>query len=270
MLALKIGCDPELFLSKGEQVVSAYGLIPGTKKEPYAVRRGSIQVDGTAAEIGIDPADNKNDWLVSLEEVLQQLQAQVPDLTLRIQATVDYDPAYLASLPEEARELGCDPDFNAYTEQTNPSPNAASSTRSAGGHIHVGWCNGVPLSDSGHQRSCAALARQMDFFLGMPSLLWDTGERAIKRRLLYGKAGAYRPKSYGCEYRTLSNKWLENEWLRAWAFDNATAAFKTLAEEGQDYFALYGSVAKDIIDSNDLNGALYWCQRLGITTGLRQ
>jgi hypothetical protein len=270
MLALKIGCDPELFLSKGEQVVSAYGLIPGTKKEPYAVRRGSIQVDGTAAEIGIDPADNKNDWLVSLEEVLQQLQAQVPDLTLRIQATVDYDPAYLASLPQEARELGCDPDYNAYTMQPNPSPNGNLSLRSAGGHIHLGWCSGVSSSDAGHQHSCAALVRQCDFFLGMPSLLWDNSESAIKRRQLYGKAGAYRAKSYGVEYRTLSNKWLENEWLRGWAFDNATAAFKSLAEEGQDFFAIHGSVAQSIIDNNDVEGAMFWCHKLGINTGLRQ
>lgn len=263
MLQLKLGCDPELFLSKGELITSAYGLIPGTKADPFKVNRGTIQVDGTAAEIGIDPAQNKEDWLISIEQVLQQLESMIPDFNLRIQATVEYDPIYFASLPEKARELGCDPDYNAYTMAPNPSPNAHDSVRTAGGHIHIGWGEG--LKD--HMESCAAMSRQMDFYLGVPSLLWD---KDTKRRLKYGKAGAFRPKSYGVEYRSLSNKWLEDEWLRAWAFDNATAGFKAMAEDGEDLFVLHGSIAQEIIDNNDVEGALELCQRLGINTGLRQ
>lgn len=263
MLQLKLGCDPELFLSKGGQIVSAYGLIPGTKEAPHAVHRGAVQVDGTAAEIGIEPALTKDDWLLSIDEVLQQLGAMVPEFDIRVQATVEYDPGYLSSLPAKARELGCDPDFNAYTMEPNPRPDEHPTRRTGGGHIHLGWGEG--LHD--HMLSCAAMVRQMDFYLGMPSLLWD---RDAERRLMYGKAGAFRPKSYGVEYRTLSNKWLEDEWLRAWAFDNATTGFKAMAEEGEDLFAIYGSIAQEIINTNDAAKALEWCHKLGITTGLRQ
>jgi hypothetical protein len=44
-----------------------------------------------------------------------------------------------------------------------------------------------------------------DYLLGLPSLLEDNDTR---RRELYGKAGACRLKSYGPEYRTLSNYWI--------------------------------------------------------------
>lgn len=263
MLQLKIGCDPELFVSKGGIVTSAYGLLPGDKAHPHKVNRGTIQVDGTAAEIGIDPADNKEDWLISLEEVMQQLEAMIPEFDLRIQATVEYDPYYLASLPAKARELGCDPDYNAYTLCPNEKPDEHPSLRTAGGHIHVGW--GTNLQN--HFESCAAMVRQLDFYLGVPSVLWDKNK---ERRLMYGKAGAFRPKPYGLEYRSLSNKWLENEWLRGWAFDNTIAGFKALAEEGQDLFLLHGSIAQEIINNNDEMGALELCQNLGINTGLRQ
>lgn len=267
MLQLKIGCDPELFVSKGGQVVSAHDLLPGTKEKPHAVHRGTIQVDGTAAEIGIDPAENKEDWCVSIEEVLQQLAAQIPDFDLNIRATVEYDPAYLAALPPKARDLGCDPDFNAYSLKINPRPAQHKSMRTGGGHIHLGWCQGADIRNMGHFEACAAMVRQMDFYLGLPSVLWDRDE---KRRQMYGKAGAFRPKSYGAEYRSLSNKWLETEWLRAWAFDNAQTGFRALAEEGLDLWALHGSVAQEIIDSNDAAAALEWCQKLDINTGLRQ
>ena len=48
----------------------------------------------------------------------------------------------------------------------------------------------------------------MDFFLGLPSVLYDAD---TERRKLYGKAGAMRYKPYGVEYRTLSNAWLKNK-----------------------------------------------------------
>ncbi len=36
-------------------------------------------------------------------------------------------------------------------------------------------------------------------------------DKDTERRGMYGKAGAFRPKPYGVEYRTLSNAWLSND-----------------------------------------------------------
>jgi hypothetical protein len=49
-----------------------------------------------------------------------------------------------------------------------------------------------------------------------------------RRRQLYGKAGAYRPKPYGMEYRVLSNVWLKNKSLQRWVYRNTMRAIKEL------------------------------------------
>ena len=47
----------------------------------------------------------------------------------------------------------------------------------------------------------------MDYTLGLDSLLLDSDTR---RRSMYGRAGSFRFKEYGIEYRTLSNFWIKN------------------------------------------------------------
>ena len=74
-----VGADPELFLAKNGQFVSAHNLLPGTKYEPFPVKSGAIQVDGMAAEFNIDPVENEDSFLSSLETVLTQLKSMVPD-----------------------------------------------------------------------------------------------------------------------------------------------------------------------------------------------
>ena len=44
------------------------------------------------------------------------------------------------------------------------------------------------------------------------------------RKQLYGKAGAYRPKPYGFEYRTLSNFWVFDKKLIEWVWRNTERA----------------------------------------------
>ena len=45
-----------------------------------------------------------------------------------------------------------------------------------------------------------------------------------KRKELYGKAGAFREKPYGVEYRTISNYYLQSKKLIYWVFDQTQAA----------------------------------------------
>jgi hypothetical protein len=74
----------------------------------------------------------------------------------------------------------------------------------------------------------------MDLFLGVPSTVMDKG---TLRRQLYGKAGSFRQKPYGCEYRTLSNFWIFNPDLIKWVYDQTEKAIsfvnsgKTLSDE---------------------------------------
>lgn len=227
---ITIGADPELFLRKGGQFCSAYGLIPGTKIEPYPVEHGAVQVDGMAVEFNIDPAGSKDEFNYNIHTVLNQLRAMVPkEYQIENVSDVCFPQDYLKSQPEEAVRLGCDPDFNAYTGNVNPPPQEGGEMRTAAGHIHIGWENKAKESRVAHYEECCMLTKQLDYLLGIPSILLDRD--GFRRRKMYGQAGAFRPKPYGMEYRVLSNFWLKSDALMEWVYENTKQAFYLLAEK---------------------------------------
>lgn len=208
-----IGADPELFVFRGDTPVSAHDLIPGTKAKPYPAPGGAIQRDGTAAEFNIDPSATFEEFNANITTVLYFLQAQLPDdCQLRPQSVVVWDEDYFATLPYSAKELGCMPDFDAWTGRVNPKPKLKSSPtlRTAAGHLHIGWTKDAELTVD-HLNDCREMMKLMDWHVGTWSCTVDPDKI---RRQLYGKAGACRYKSYGAEYRTLSNFWVMDEALR--------------------------------------------------------
>ena len=91
------------------------------------------------------------------------------------------------------------------------------------------------------------LTRELDFYLGLPSLFWDEEDG---RRAMYGKAGAYRVKSYGVEYRSLSNAWVGDEGLMRIVYRNTAMAVKQLLD-GKSVADRYGKHIRDAINSNN-------------------
>lgn len=110
----------------------------------------------------------------------------------------------------------CDPDFNVWTESVNVPPENTTSLRSAGGHIHVGY-------DNPTMERSSKIIMAMDIFLGIPSIILDKDK---DRRKMYGKAGCFRFKDFGCEYRTLSNFWIFDDELIEWVFNNTQKAIE--------------------------------------------
>lgn len=209
MKGFSIGADPELFvLDETGKPVSAAGLIPGTKAVPHKVEGGAIQVDGMAAEFNIDPCTSFTEFNDRIKLVVKQLQGFLPTgYTLSAVPCIVFDEDVWDAAPEEAKELGCSPDFNAWTGTVNPPPNCSSNPRlrTASGHLHIGWTDDADMGDIQHILNCQDLVKQLDWYLGAWSLKMDPDPT---RRLLYGKAGACRYKPYGVEYRVLSNFWL--------------------------------------------------------------
>lgn len=259
-LNFTFGADPEMFISKKGKPVSAYGLIPGTKAAPHKVENGAVQIDGMALEFNIDPCENKEQFKRNLNLVMKQILAMVPGYDVHTSCVANFGKAYIDKQPKEAVELGCSPDYNAYTMAANPRPQGDNPFRSAAGHIHIGWTNGVDPHDPGHFAACARLTRQLDRYLGVPSILMDQGEAAQKRRKLYGAAGAFRPTHFGVEYRVLSNFWLLNDekfphW-KDFIFGNTVAAIKKTFEDPKSSDAPVGwKQAKDLINNGDVNEA---------------
>lgn len=229
-----IGCDPELFLvDKTGAHRSAHDLIPGTKASPHLVSRGAIQPDGTAAEFNIDPAATAVEFTENIRSVLLSLQNHInekdPELRLKVVPTAFFSESYFKDLPPAALEFGCTPDYNAYTSKANEFNGTKETFRTGAGHVHVGWTSGEDPQDTAHFFDCMQATRQLDVVLYFSSLLWDTDS---KRRELYGKIGAFRPKSYGSEYRSISNAWVADPDLHTWIFNATTRAMVLLDKDG--------------------------------------
>lgn len=245
-LNFKIGADPEFFVKRHSKLVSAYGLIPGTKDDPHKVPRGAVQVDGMALEFNIDPASDYQSFERNMTTVMDAIFKMVPGYEMFVEPVADFGMEYILEQPEDARNLGCSPDYNAYTGRPNPRPDVNTPFRTASGHVHIGWHDEpVSVEDEGHLEACRALTKALDVYLGAPSVVWDDDDR---RRTLYGAAGAFRPKPYGMEYRVLSNKWITDPNLRKFVYGNTIEAIKaTFANVDVGESAYFGLTAKDIL-----------------------
>lgn len=207
-----IGCDPEFFLQKQHQYVSAIGLIGGTKWEPRPLddQGHAVLEDNVAVEFNIPPAHNHVEFINSIQHVMNILKQRLPDYTFSTESAVVFDDEQL--MHPAALEFGCEPDFNAWTMEQNPRPESPNKNlRSAGGHIHIGT-----------DLNKLQVIRAMDLFVGVPATKLD--KHGQMRRELYGKAGAFRAKDYGVEYRTLSNFWIFSEKTIEWVYQQTKKA----------------------------------------------
>lgn len=255
-----VGCDPEFWVKKKgtDKIVSAHGLLAGTKKNPLPLSKGGVQVDGMALEINIKPAKTIRGFNGNINSVLGEVAKLVPDYEFVFEPVAEFGFDYIEAQPKEAKQLGCEPDYNAYTKSINPPPDAKAPFRTAAGHIHISWKklddenwpNEIAPTDATHFDACCMLTKTLDAYLGIPSLVWDKNQ---KRRELYGKPGSFRPKVYGdgwfgMEYRVLSNAWLRYQQAQDLVYGNTIDAFTALMKDEElENTKWCGHIAKDII-----------------------
>jgi Phage phiEco32-like COOH.NH2 ligase-type 2 len=211
---MRLGSDPEVFLQdKAGSPVSVIGYINADKWNPMQIpdmpEGYTLQEDNVALEYGIPPAASADEFVEHIQSVMSKSLEYLPELSFSKLSCIVF--------PEEqmkhpmAYVFGCEPDFNAWTKEMNPKPQPPHPLmRSAGGHVHVETKVDSILG-----------VRAMDLCLSVPAVLMDNGEL---RKQLYGKAGAYRPKPYGFEYRTLSNFWVFDDKLIRWVWRNTERA----------------------------------------------
>lgn len=267
MPGITIGADPELFVFDPEgRPVTAAGLIPGTKEEPYKVPHGAVQVDGMAAEFNIDPVTTFGEFDRNIRRVRAALKDMLPaGYNLKSVPSVTFDEKAWEEAPDEAKALGCSPDYNAWTGKVNPPPRDPDNPtmRCAGGHIHIGWTKDADPRDETHANNCRDLVKQLDWYLGS----WQVSvDEDTNRRRLYGKAGSMRIKDYGVEYRTLSNHWLGSEGTRRVLWNRMCVAIDDMRQgfvpeiadaKGRDSgFDFNGALVRGINESSITDGAL--------------
>lgn len=247
-----IGCDPELFVRNKTTglSVSAFGLIPGTKKDPYIVGNGAVQVDGMALEFNTNPAATFNEFDANIVSVMKDMKAMISDdLLFDIIPSVVFDDETLAAMPDVAKELGCDPDYNAYTMEANPRPvPPVPGLRTASGHVHIGLGEFKNWRGPDHFSEMSRLVRGLDRFVGLTSVLMDPDPT---RRVLYGAAGAMRVKPYGVEYRVPSNAWIKTKVRRKVMYDAVQSTINWLVEDKCNHDVMDKDV-QNAINSSDV------------------
>lgn len=226
---IKIGADPEFFMiNKEGKFISAIDRIGGSKSDPRPIddRGFAVQEDNVAVEFNIPAATSKQEFINSIEFALSYLNEELKKMELTIAAlpSAFFPPEELAN--PKAFEFGCEPDLNVWTKTVNPRPVLPEdqlNLRSAGGHIHVGY-------DDPQEEVNEQIIKSMDIFVGVPALQFD---KDSLRRKLYGKAGCFRFKPYGVEYRTLSNFWLQSPDYVNFVYDQTMKAIDFVKNNGE-------------------------------------
>jgi len=244
---IRIGADPEFFVRQNNQFISGHVFKCGTKEAPLKTAHGFVQVDGLALEANVRPSSTKEEFIQNVQGVIEDLNQIVAKKQCIIVAkpTAPFSKKYLAKLPRYVSNLGCNPDYNAYTGGMNDTPDRELPFRTGAGHIHIGWTEGQDTSDMEHIEKCILLVKTLDYFVGLRTLKYDTD---AQRRELYGCAGAFRPKSYGVEYRVPSSAWCTSPELMGMIFD-ATMAAVDYAQDG-DINKKFDNFAQVAIDKN--------------------
>lgn len=207
-----IGTDPEFFIKdlKGNLKKSSI-FTKGNKDELQDLGEGfSCHADNVMLELNIPPSLSKLAFINNINKGKKLLSEKVLDKNhyLDIAPSREFDEAVLTD--EQDREVGCDPDYDVYTLSINNSVDLLDGWRYAGGHIHIGFVN-VP-----DREIMVKMIKAMDFTL-MPIMIKNDNHE--KRKQIYGTPGRFRPKSYGFEYRSLSNFWLQDDGLISQVYD---------------------------------------------------
>lgn len=263
MAYITVGTDLEVFGKKGDYHVALCGKIGGSKEAPLQIPDMSkgfmVQEDNVSLEFNIPPADDP----VAFVQYVARMRERVGKILGGLGLEMSHNAS--VSFPKEelthpnALIFGCEPDYNAWTKRENDKPKSKDATlRTAGGHVHVGTGE-IDMLEG---------IRYMDLYLGVPSILLDDSPASRKRREMYGKAGAMRPKPYGFEYRTLSNFWMFDDKLVRWVFSNTNRAMDAILIAKSRKHPLLsaedGKIIQDCINTGDKKMAQQLIDKYGI------
>lgn len=276
----QVGSDSELFLTNSEgESVPVCGLVGGTKEEPIPVldKPGfAVQEDNVMLEFNIPPASSAKEFSQDMSRMLDYLKERMKEknLTLNPESLAQFKELSLIEHPQ-AMVFGCQPDLCVWTRSINeptshemmsfPTLNGVVSYRVAGAHVHVSFtCAGEESSLVEKE----LMVKALDCYVGLP-LTIISSMKDRDRRKFYGRAGAFRIKPYGIEYRVLGGsilstgsstyEYMFNQVKEAEAFlnNNRYSDLCTFFDGNQE-------VIQRSINGGRANGALDFCTRQGI------
>lgn len=203
-IVITLGSDPELFLlDNNNDVVPSASVINDSKIE-------SVAPDGFQFELHPSSHTCRESCGYYIGKAIVALNKFAVSNSFKL----SFDLAHTISdkiwknTPNSVKKFGCNPTENVHKNIKKISSGLRERFRAGGGHIHIGWGKA--------RENAETLIKVLDIVAGNTCVLIDRDEKNAQRRLKYGRAGEYRLKPYGLEYRVLSNFWLRG--YVAWSF----------------------------------------------------
>lgn len=229
---MSTGLDPEFFIGRSTRgVVPAPLLIPDSASETDA----TIAYDNAAVEIRHhDPrclTTLNSSIKGSIQKVIRDhFETQVSDKnpqTMILSPAVKLDQSYLDLA--ELREFGCDPAYQL-NERGSPiqfkaGPDPDSPWRCAGYHVHQSVEDHPDYPGDVPPARLAEDVKLADIFLGCLDVMMNeqlnyNNEAKVRRSMGYGRAGEFRTRPFGVEYRVLS-PWPLHSPMTTWFIHSA-------------------------------------------------
>jgi len=193
-----MGMEIELpvFMGNTAKVCS---FISYTKANPLSHNGHLFSKDASMVELAVAPATSASEFDSLFIDALNTAKKLLPKgAEFRSIPCVEYTDAELKTDPY-ASVLGCAPSETIY--DTTPTPDEYPDNKRYGGiHINLAMDNPDTFVED--------MVIKLDYALGLYSVIhWEEGYRTElrDRRRVYGRAGEFRQKDFGFEYRTLPN-----------------------------------------------------------------
>jgi hypothetical protein len=255
-----LGSDPEFFIfnTKTNKFVPSCGWIGGKKDKPvYIADQLGHQEDNVTVEFNVPPTTSSKELYNNIQKLINYIEEKHSfnerGLTIVPLPSAEFEIEDLLANPESL-EFGCDPDFNAWTNEKNTIEPGFTTLRSCGGHVCIGYPNHTKETN-------LEIIKALDLYLGVPSVLLDKDTR---RKELYGKAGAFRHQKYGVEYRVLSNFYYADQSLLDWVFNNVYTALDKINNNALEIDSDLATLIQNCINNNDKERAMFIIEKFGI------
>lgn len=196
--SVQFGSDPELFFTKDSEMVPSTAVL--LQDTPFVTRDGfQVELHPTQSTCRQLAGSNMRACLDEAYRVAKKCGAKLSfDLSYRVNDKV------WKNTPRETKQFGCSPTENIYAKKNHLVSGQREKFRAGGGHIHIGGL------EQKEKDNLPTIIKLCDIIAGNTMVLLDRDPNNITRRKNYGRAGEYRPKPYGFEYRVLSNFWLKH------------------------------------------------------------
>lgn len=211
-MSVTLGSDPEFFIrDKGKKSVrGSEEFIQGRGIKLYDWESSpTIVRDGVQVEINPQPSTCREGHFGSISGNILRLHEMVEqgNSEIAFEARAFVAPESFEKLSKDSKMSGCNPVDNAHGIKAPKQEMEKSRLRCAGGHVHVG---GDSVDKAVRRLGAESVVKMMDIVAGNTLVMVDQFPGSKERRRYYGKAGEYRVKPYGLEYRVPSNFWLRD------------------------------------------------------------